>query len=77
MKAGASLRANEAAAAGKKSSARTATTIRSAACTRSLSATGLRSAAERAWLREFGVAFVADVYDEMSESLMRAVRRML
>jgi CPA2 family monovalent cation:H+ antiporter-2 len=35
------------------------------------------SAAERAWLREFGVAFVADVYDEMSESLMRAVRRML
>jgi CPA2 family monovalent cation:H+ antiporter-2 len=35
------------------------------------------SAAERAWLREFGVAFVADVYDEMSESLMGAVRRML
>jgi CPA2 family monovalent cation:H+ antiporter-2 len=35
------------------------------------------SAAERAWLREFGVAFVADVYDEMSESLMRAVRRVL
>jgi CPA2 family monovalent cation:H+ antiporter-2 len=35
------------------------------------------SAAERAWLREFGVAFVADVYDEMSESLLRAVRRVL
>jgi CPA2 family monovalent cation:H+ antiporter-2 len=35
------------------------------------------SGAERAWLREFGVAFVADVYDEMSESLMRAVRRMI
>ncbi len=35
------------------------------------------SAAERAWLREFGVAFVSDVYDEMSDSLIRAVRRML
>jgi monovalent cation:H+ antiporter-2, CPA2 family len=35
------------------------------------------SAAERAWLREFGVAHVADVYDEMSESLIRAVRRSL
>ena len=35
------------------------------------------SAAERAWLREFGVAYVADVYDEMSESLLRAVRRVL
>ena len=35
------------------------------------------SAAERAWLREFGVAYVADVYDDMSDSLVRAVRRML
>jgi len=35
------------------------------------------SDAERAWLREFGVAYVADVYDEMSDSLMRAVRRVL
>lgn len=35
------------------------------------------SAAERAWLREFGVAYVADVYDEMSDSLVRAVRRVL
>ena len=35
------------------------------------------SDAERAWLREFGVAYVADVYDEMSDSLVRAVRRVL
>ena len=35
------------------------------------------SAAERAWLREFGVAYVADVYDDMSDSLVRAVRRVL
>jgi CPA2 family monovalent cation:H+ antiporter-2 len=35
------------------------------------------SAAERAWLREFGVAYVADVYDEMTEAFMRAVRRVL
>jgi CPA2 family monovalent cation:H+ antiporter-2 len=35
------------------------------------------SEAERAWLREFGVAYVADVYDEMSDSLARAVRRVL
>ena len=35
------------------------------------------SEAERAWLREFGVAYVADVYDEMSDSLVRAVRRVL
>jgi CPA2 family monovalent cation:H+ antiporter-2 len=35
------------------------------------------SDAERAWLREFGVAFVSDVYDEMSDALMRAVRRAL
>ena len=35
------------------------------------------SEAERAWLQEFGVAYVADVYDEMSESLARAVRRLL
>jgi CPA2 family monovalent cation:H+ antiporter-2 len=35
------------------------------------------SEAERAWLSEFGVAWVADVYEEMSESLVRAVRRML
>lgn len=33
------------------------------------------SEAERDWLREFGVAYVADVYDEMSDSLVRAVRR--
>jgi len=35
------------------------------------------SEAERAWLREFGVAYVADVYDEMSDSLVRAIRRVL
>jgi CPA2 family monovalent cation:H+ antiporter-2 len=35
------------------------------------------SEAERAWLNEFGVAFVTDVYDEMSEALVRAVRRIL
>jgi CPA2 family monovalent cation:H+ antiporter-2 len=36
-----------------------------------------QSEAERAWLNEFGVAFVADVYDEMSDALVRAVRRVL
>jgi CPA2 family monovalent cation:H+ antiporter-2 len=35
------------------------------------------SEAERAWLNEFGVAFVTDVYDEMSDALVRAVRRIL
>ena len=35
------------------------------------------SGAERAWLREFGVAYVADVYDEMTEAFVRAVRRVL
>ena len=40
-------------------------------------ATAGESDAERAWLREFGVAYVADVYDEMSDSLVRAVRRVL
>jgi CPA2 family monovalent cation:H+ antiporter-2 len=35
------------------------------------------SEAERAWLNEFGVAFVSDVYDEMSHALVRAVRRVL
>jgi CPA2 family monovalent cation:H+ antiporter-2 len=35
------------------------------------------SEAERAWLHEFGVAFVTDVYDEMSDALVRAVRRVL
>jgi CPA2 family monovalent cation:H+ antiporter-2 len=35
------------------------------------------SEAERAWLNEFGVAFVSDVYDEMSQALVRAVRRVL
>jgi CPA2 family monovalent cation:H+ antiporter-2 len=33
--------------------------------------------AERAWLNEFGVAFVTDVYDEMSDALVRAVRLVL
>ena len=32
---------------------------------------------QHAWLREFGVAYVADVYDEMSDSLVRAIRRIL
>ena len=35
------------------------------------------SEAERAWLNEFGVAYVADVYDDMSDALVRAVRRVL
>ena len=35
------------------------------------------SAAERAWLREFGAAYVADVPAEMADSLARAVRRVL
>ena len=35
------------------------------------------SEAERAWLNEFGVAYVADVYDDMSDALVRAVRRIL
>jgi CPA2 family monovalent cation:H+ antiporter-2 len=35
------------------------------------------SGAERAWLREFGVAYVADVYDEMTEAFLSAVRRVL
>ena len=33
------------------------------------------SGAERAWLHEFGAAFVCDALDEMSEALVRAVRR--
>jgi CPA2 family monovalent cation:H+ antiporter-2 len=32
------------------------------------------SGAERAWLHEFGAAFVADAIDEMAESLVRTVR---
>lgn len=32
------------------------------------------SGAERAWLLEFGAAFVCDALDEMSEALLRAVR---
>ena len=32
------------------------------------------SAAERAWLHEFGAAFVCDAIDEMTESLVRTVR---
>jgi CPA2 family monovalent cation:H+ antiporter-2 len=32
---------------------------------------------EHAWLVEFGVAYVADMHEEMSESLIRAVRRVL
>jgi CPA2 family monovalent cation:H+ antiporter-2 len=32
------------------------------------------SGAERAWLREFGAAFVCDAIDEMTESLVRTVR---
>ena len=35
------------------------------------------STAERAWLREFGVAYIADVYDEMCDSLVLAMRRLL
>ena len=35
------------------------------------------SEAERAWLNEFGVAYVADLYDDMSETLVRAARRIL
>jgi len=33
--------------------------------------------AERAWLREFGAAHVADIHDEVADSLARAVRRAL
>ena len=33
--------------------------------------------AERAWLREFGAAHVAEIHDEVAESLVRAVRRAL
>jgi CPA2 family monovalent cation:H+ antiporter-2 len=32
------------------------------------------SGAERAWLHEFGAAFVCDAIDEMTESLVRTVR---
>ena len=35
------------------------------------------SVAERAWLQEFGAAFVSDALDEVSESLVRAVRAAL
>ena len=35
------------------------------------------SEAERAWLNEFGVQFVSSVHDEMSDALLRAVRRVL
>jgi CPA2 family monovalent cation:H+ antiporter-2 len=35
------------------------------------------SEAERAWLKEFGVTVVSDMYDEMSTALARAVRRVL
>ena len=35
------------------------------------------SEAEHAWLREFGVAYVAQVQDEIADSLLRAVRRSL
>jgi CPA2 family monovalent cation:H+ antiporter-2 len=35
------------------------------------------SEAERAWLNEFGVAYVADVFEDMSDALVRAVRRIL
>jgi CPA2 family monovalent cation:H+ antiporter-2 len=33
--------------------------------------------AERAWLREFGAAYVADIHDEVAESLAHAVRKAL
>jgi CPA2 family monovalent cation:H+ antiporter-2 len=33
--------------------------------------------AERAWLREFGAAHVAEIHDEVAESLVRAVRQAL
>jgi K+:H+ antiporter len=35
------------------------------------------SEAERVWLNEFGAALVSDVYDEMADALVRAVRRVL
>ncbi|QJR15842.1 cation:proton antiporter [Usitatibacter palustris] len=35
------------------------------------------SSAERAWLGEFGVDYVADTVGEMSEAMLRAVRRVL
>ena len=35
------------------------------------------SEAERAWLREFGVAFVSDALDEVGETLVRALRAVL
>ncbi len=35
------------------------------------------SEAERAWLNEFGVQFVSSIHDEMSDALLRAVRRVL
>jgi CPA2 family monovalent cation:H+ antiporter-2 len=35
------------------------------------------SSAERAWLQEFGAAYVHDLLDEASEALLSAVRRSL
>jgi len=32
------------------------------------------SAAERAWLEEFGAAYVCDALDEMSDAMLRAIR---
>ena len=37
----------------------------------------LFSEAERAWLREFGAAHVAEIHEEVAESLARAVRQVL
>jgi CPA2 family monovalent cation:H+ antiporter-2 len=33
--------------------------------------------AERGWLQEFGATSVCDLYDEMSEALLRSVRTSL
>jgi monovalent cation:H+ antiporter-2, CPA2 family len=35
------------------------------------------SAAERAWLEEFGAAFVVDALDEMGDALLRVIRSSL
>jgi len=35
------------------------------------------TAAERAWLHEFGVAHICDAQDELTESLIRSIRSIL
>jgi CPA2 family monovalent cation:H+ antiporter-2 len=33
-----------------------------------------RSNAERAWLQEFGAAYICDALDEMTQALLRSIR---